>query len=361
MPYLFGRDYTRAELESRVGRLDAVGGVTPLAMQAGRGVGVRALEFDTGSGFAFTALIDRAFDVAFARYGGIPLCWRSCNDVASPAYYDPHGDAFLRTFLGGLFTTCGLTNFGPAGQDEWGEFGLHGRIDATPAENVAHQAIWDGDECMLEARGTFRETRVFGENMRLERRLRAPLGGRSLELHDEVTNDGGSRTPHMLLYHCNGGFPILAEGAELHVSHSGMRPRDAQAERALTQWSQGGPPDPNFKEQVFIHTPVTCNDGLAAAVLINPALRAGRGLALAIRFDPAQLPALFTWRMLGCGTYVMGMEPANCPTIEGRVEAGKRGTLPFLEPGETRSYDLRFDVLESSEEVAAMLARFPAP
>ncbi len=85
----------------------------------------------------------------------------------------------------------------------------------------------------------------------------------------------------------------------------------------------------------------------------------GRGLALAIRFDPAQLPALFTWRMLGYGTYVMGMEPANCPTIEGRVEAGKRGTLPFLEAGETRSYDLRFDVIDSSDELDGLLSRFP--
>lgn len=56
----------------------------------------------------------------------------------------------------------------------------------------------------------------------------------------------------------------------------------------------------------------------------------------------------------------MGMEPANCPTIEGRVEAGKCGTLPFLEPGETRTYDLCFDVLASREEVDALLHRFPA-
>ena len=55
----------------------------------------------------------------------------------------------------------------------------------------------------------------------------------------------------------------------------------------------------------------------------------------------------------------MGMEPANCPTIEGRVEAGKRGTLPFLEPGEVRSYDLEFNVLTSAEELTSILALMP--
>ena len=358
MPHLFDRDYTRAELASRVGRLDVVAGIAPVALQGGRETSVRALRFETGSGFVFTAVADRALDVAIAHYGGIPLCWRSCNDIAAPPYYDPHGEEFLRTFVGGLFTTCGLENFGPAGSDQWGSFGLHGRIDATPAQNLAYESIWQGDQCVLEARGTFRETRVFGENVRLERRLRAAVGGRALEVHDEVTNDGGRSRPHMLLYHCNGGFPILGEAAQLHVSHASMRPRDAEAEAGLAHWSRGGPPDSAFKEQVFIHEPVVCDDGLAAAVLTNPTLREGRGLALAIRFDPAQLPALFTWRMLGYGTYVMGMEPANCPTIEGRIEAEKRGTLPFLEPGETRSYDLRFEVLESHDEVAALLRRF---
>jgi hypothetical protein len=40
----------------------------------------------------------------------------------------------------------------------------------------------------------------------------------------------------------------------------------------------------------------------------------------------------------------MAAEPANCPTIEGRIEAERRGTLPMLEPGESREYELQFDV-----------------
>ena len=162
----------------------------------------------------------------------------------------------------------------------------------------------------------------------------------------------------MILYHCNGGFPILDEGAQLYVSQSQMRPRDEEAQRGLGEWNRGAPPTPGFAEQVFIHTPQRCSDGRSTVVLTNRTLREGRGLSLAIRFDPAQLPALFTWRMLGCGTYVMGMEPANCPTIEGRTEAERLGTLPFLEPGESRQYDLEFEAIEQPRTLDALLACF---
>lgn len=355
MPQLFGRHYARADLEQRVGRLDQIAGITPVELVEGRSRAVRAFEVATGSGFAFTVVADRALDVASASYEGLPLCWLSRNGVISPAYYEPRGDGFLRSFFGGLFTTCGLTNFGPPGTDQWGSFGLHGRIDTTPAEDVVHATLWEGDECTLEIRGVVRQTRVFGENLRLERCLRTTIGGNYLEVHDIVTNESGTRIPHMILYHCNGGFPLLGDASELHLSQSSMQPRDDEAKNGIDVWNHGGKPVADFAEQVFIHHPVMCADGRALALLHNTELREQRGLALAIRFDPEQLPALFTWRMLGYGTYVMGIEPANCPTIEGRLKAAERGTLPFLEPGESRRYDLNFQVLTEADEISAYL------
>lgn len=356
MAELYGREYSRAELERFTGRLDQVAGIVPLELAEGFSRGVRALAVTTGSGFAFTAIADRALDVASATFEGIPLCWRSCNAIAASAYYDPQGAAWLRTFFGGLFTTCGLTNSGPAGSDRYGTFGLHGRINAVPAEAVSYETRWQGSDCVFDVRGTMRETTIFGEELQMERLLRTRLGSNRLELHDLVTNVGSKRTPHMILYHCNGGFPILDEAGRLYVSQRGVSPRDAEAAKGLAEWDRGGLPDATFAEQVFVHEPIACADGRAAVVLDNPALRDGRGLALAIRFDLSQLPAFFSWRMLGAGTYVMGMEPGNCPTVDGRVEAEKRGTLPFLEPGETRQYDLEFEVVDRVPTREALLS-----
>jgi hypothetical protein len=353
---LFGMQLTRRQIESSIGRLDQIGGILPCELTEGRARGVRALRFATGSGLTFTSLADRGLDLAHAEYGGVPLCWRSPNGDAAPAFYDPDGDRWLRMFFGGLMTTCGLTNFGPAGRDRYGTFGLHGRIDCLPAEQVSVSRQWKGDECVLEAMGTIRQTRVFGEDLQLYRRISTRLGASSLHIEDTVTNNGFTRTPHMILYHCNGGFPILAEGAELHVSHSGMRARDAEAEKGIDVWNTVTAPEPGFAEQVFIHTPVACADGRAAVALVNRRLRAGAGLGISIHFNPQQLPALMQWRMLGEGTYVMGIEPANCPTIEGRVEAERQGTLPFLDPGESRRYELEFRVLDGREEMDDMVA-----
>lgn len=353
MPSLYGKSYTRRELEARIGRLDAVASIAERRSGSVREIAVR-----TGGGLSFTAIADRALDVALAHFDDIPLCWSSCNAIG-PGEADD-GDGFLRSFFGGLFTTCGLGSVGPAGSDEWGRFGLHGRIDSTNAEFVRCTQAWiDESTCVLEITGTVRETRVFGENFRLERRLRAYVGENRLSIHDTVTNDAGNAQPHMILYHCNAGFPILDEHARLYVSHDDVRPRDADAARGLEVWDRGGRPEPDFKEQVFIHQPVACDDGLALAVMWNPEVCSGRGLGIAIRFDPRQLPGLFTWRMLGHGTYVMAIEPANCVTIAGRVEAAKQGTLPFLQPGESRTYDLEFEVVTSLAAFERVASHLP--
>ncbi|HEY5426500.1 MAG TPA: aldose 1-epimerase family protein [Candidatus Tumulicola sp.] len=345
LPELFGREYTRSELNQRVGRLDQVAGVSPIEFDDGRARGVRAFDVRSGGGLRFTSVADRALDVCSLEFRGIPLVWHGPGGVAAPAYYEPTDDSFDRNFFGGLLTTCGLNNFGPAGHDTHGNFGVHGRVNHLPAENLATRTVWEGDRCTFEISGTISEAQMFGEDLSLHRTLCVELGANRLRMHDVVENHGGMRRPHMLLYHCNMGFPLLDAGSQLEVTHRSMRPRDEQAARGMDDWNRGGTPDPLFAEQVFVHEPLACADGYARAIMLNRSLDGGRGMALAIAYDPIALPALFTWRMLGVKTCVMGIEPANCPTIEGRIEAGKRGTLPFLEPGERRRYDLQFEVL----------------
>src|SRR5947209_4663273 len=141
--HLFGMQLTRRQIESSIGKHDQIGGILPFELTEGRARGVRALRFTTGSGLTFTSLADRALDLAHAEYCGVPLCWRSPNGDAAPSYYDPDDDRWLRMFFGGLMTTCGLTNFGPAGHDRYGSFGLHGRVDCLPAESVSYTQEWE--------------------------------------------------------------------------------------------------------------------------------------------------------------------------------------------------------------------------
>lgn len=358
MPQLFGRGYSARELDVRIGRPEQLGGVRTFAFEDGRACGVRALDVSSGAGLRLTAIADRALDVCALEFRGIPLVWHGPGGIAAPSFARSSDESFAENFFGGLFTTCGLGNFGPAGVDAYGRFGMHGRVNHLPVENLAVRTIWAGDTCTYEIAGTISEAQMFGEDLTLERVLRVELGSNRLTVLDVVSNKGGARRPHMMLYHCNMGFPLLDSHAELHVSHRSIQPRDACARSGIADWNRGGDPEPAFAEQVFLHRPVACSDGYARATMLNRSLDDDRGVALSVRFDPAQLPALFTWRMLGVRTYVMGIEPANCQTIDGRVKAGEAGTLPFLEPGERRSYELSFEVFGGHAEIERALGLF---
>ena len=170
MPKLWGRDWTRAELEERVGDMRQVGGVRLLQLDDGNERGARAAEFRTGTGFNFLVLIDRGLDISRAEYCGRALGWQSMTGDAHPAFFEPEGLGWLRTFYGGLLATCGLNWMGaPCHDEEAGpkrlgprDLGLHGRISHIPAANVQADAAWEGNDYRLWVRGKMRESLVFG-------------------------------------------------------------------------------------------------------------------------------------------------------------------------------------------------------
>ncbi len=95
-----------------------------------------------------------------------------------------------------------------------------------PRARASWNVRWDGDECCLECRGVMRQSRLFGENLVLTRRISAWLGESSLQIEDTVRNEGWEPAPFMILYHINVGFPVLDEGSRLIVPDAyGHTPR----------------------------------------------------------------------------------------------------------------------------------------
>ena len=186
--------------------------VRQVELTEGRNNGVRVAEFQTGTGFCFDVLLDRGMDIGACKYQGTALAWEASPGASHPAYYEPQGLGWLRSFHGGLIATCGLTYAGAPTVDEGKELGLHGRISNTPASAVWVDGAWHGDEYEMWALGRMRETVVFGENLTLTRRISARLGQSSLTVRDRVVNEGCSTSPFMMLYHCNFGFLWSARG-----------------------------------------------------------------------------------------------------------------------------------------------------
>jgi hypothetical protein len=174
--------------------------------------------------------------------------------------------------------------------------------------------------------------------MTLHRRITTRLGSASLRIENTVRNDGWRKEGHMILFHMNASFPLLDDGACLLVDPLNVHPRDAEAEKGLDVYDRFIAPQPDFHEQVFTLDLRPDAQGYTTASIINERSDVGHGLH--IRFRKDQLPWMMEWRQMGQGTYAVGLEPANCPTIEGRAVAEQRGTLPFLSPGEERHYDL---------------------
>lgn len=339
---LFGQELSAAELRERVGRLDQVAGVRAVVLDSGFARGARAALVTTGSGLDFTVLVDRCLDIGAVTYNGVPIGWRSSTGDVAPQFFEPEHLRFLRSFQGGLLATCGLTNVGsPQEGSELHGLGLHGRIGATPAEDVSIWQGWEGERYALRVSGTMREASVFGEKFALRRSITAWLGEAKIQVHDELTNEAFQPMPFQLLYHVNVGWPVVDEGTRIIAPTRRMAPRDGTAEAGIERWHTLDSPTPGYSEQVFYHDMEPGADGMVEVSMAPSRKDAVPGVTL--RYSAATLPRFTQWKMMGQQEYVVGLEPSNCG-VEGRAVDEAQGLLQRLEPGATASFALEFAV-----------------
>ena len=346
MVKLFGEKYTKKELLTKVGDISQIANAVQYELQDGNEKGVDMVQFNTGSGFSFNVAFSRGMDITHASQNGIPLCWRSSTGDVSPAFYEPEGLGWLRSFYGGLVTTCGMTYAGAPCEDDGKQLGLHGRVSNILTKNIQVDSYWEKDEYYLFAKGKLRETTVFGENIQLTREIKTQLGKSKLWIYDTVENLGYQKTEHMYLYHINIGFPVVDAGSELISPTVKAVPRDKEAEIGKQDYNKFSSPVPGYKEKVYYHTMKPDSKGNVTAAIVNKQFNNNKGIGIYVKYPVKHLPYFVEWKMMGQGTYVVGMEPANCK-VEGRAKFRKEGLLQFLEPGEKREYKLEIGVLEN--------------
>ena len=352
MAGLFGTQIAREALLDRVGDIAQVAGIRFMTLAEGPEAGVRIADVRTGSGLRFQVTLDRGMDISMAEYRGIPLAFRTPAGDVHPSRYDGRAKGWLRSFPGGLMTGCGMTTVGSPSVDAGEDLGQHGRLSHTESRDVASASVWDGDECTFTLAGRMRESGMFAENLVLHRVIETHLGRSVIALHDTVRNEGRASSPLMLLYHINIGWPVLDEGARLLLCARSTVPRDAEAAPGLAEARSFSGPVRGYAEQVFYHDCIPDDEGYAAVMLRNPRL----ALALLVRFRARELDRLIEWKMVGEGTYVLGIEPANC-LVEGRKAERERGTLRYLEPGEERAFEVEIAVADGENEIASLIGR----
>ena len=370
MVELNGRTYTRREIAERSGMLSQFAGVRLMELSDGVERGIRMLEFRTGSGLRFTALVDRALDIADCEFKGQAIGWNSPAGFRHPGLHEYEGEgglAWARSFSG-LLVTCGLDhilfmNEVPADTYVYSpkatvSHSLHGRVGTIPAKLTGYGEEWRGDECVLWAEGIVQQSAVFGEDLHLIRRIEADVGGNEIRISDRVVNHGFYKTPHMYCYHINVGHPVLDQGSRylapirdvVWAAHAGDNyEKQGVGYRTLSV------PKLDFHEQVWQHELGADAEGKQFVALVNDRL----GLGFEVATDKAQFPCLYEWQNLQAGQYALGIEPSTNHVL-GNNAARERGEMIWLQHGEERRYDSTFHILDGAAEIAASEARIRA-
>ena len=323
----------------------------------GTGRGTRVAWINTGTGLRYKVVLDRGMDIFDAFFNQHSLTWLSHTGITPPEPFSDRGADWLRTFGGGLLTTCGLSHVGGPEQDAYGERGLHGQISNSPAEieSIIQPDLLTG-KLDFSLTGRIKETKIFGPSLELKRTLSGVLGQPIIRIRDEVTNRGNTTVPHMLLYHFNFGWPFVDKGTRF-------------VWRGNWQAREGGINDQIFRDGYDFKTcpgPLDSHSGTGEAVAFIDVAHDGMGqctvglynaklgLAVSMRFQKEQLPWLTNWQHWGKGEYVTGLEPGTHPPI-GQAKAREQNTLLFLEPGQTRTYDLELEVLTDETVIDRIL------
>ena len=332
--------YTNDIWSDKVTNVAQVGGIESSVLDNGLGRGVRIAWFNTGTGLRFKVVIDRAMDIADAFYNQHSIAWLSHPGIMAPQPFSHKGADWLRTFGGGLVTTCGLTHVGGDEEDAHGARGVHDLISNTPAEIIS---IIQPDPARgiltMSISGIIKQSKIFGPALELKRTISATLGVAGFQMKDEIINRGNEAAPHMLLYHCNFGWPLADEGAQIFCNGE-------QTKTCPPINDQHSGPG----QEVFFIDAKANQQGECVCGIENKKI----GIAAVLKFPKKQLPWLTNWQHWAKGEYVTGIEPGTHPPI-GQAKARAEGSLLFIAPGESKQYHLEIEILHNPKRINELL------
>lgn len=332
--------------KNKISNHHQLGGIETSILDNGLGRGTRIAWINTGTGLRYKVLLDRAMDIGDAFYNEHSLAWISTLGVAPPQPFSDKGLGWLRTFGGGLLTTCGLDHVGGPENDEFGERGIHGLISNTPAEiiSILQPDIHTGN-LEFSITGLIKLVKIFGPSYQLKRTISGKLGEAKIHFHDAVINIGNATIPHMLLYHFNFGWPLADEGSEIFWNGKITKTR-GNVNTQLFEKNHGKklpdvlPEHAGAGEEVAFIDCDADNNGRVEAGIFNKEI----GFGVKMSYTKAQLPWLTNWQHFGGNEYVTGIEPGTHPPI-GQAAARETGSLIFLQPNEKKEYDLTLEII----------------
>lgn len=341
------------EEKKYVGNIDQLFQIKKVKLQEGKARGVTMLEVANRSGMQFDVNADRGMDIPYLNFNGENIGYISPCGVVAPEYFNDRDLGFLKSFTAGFLTTCGLKIAGAPCEYEGKEYGLHGNVSHTPAKGFRYELVETGGSPYIEIQGSMQDAVIFQDKLALKRNIQCRYREKEFTITDKVTNEGYKKARHMILYHCNIGYPILSPASEVYIPSSKVTPRTDHSREGLKEWHKTQQADPDYEEMCYYHKLIPDRNNLGHAAIYNPELELG--IELEIGLDT--LDHFVQWKMMGAGDYVMGLEPSNA-TIDGIGNAIDNGSMKYLEPGESAEYRLTVRILEGREAFENLKRRY---
>lgn len=323
--------------------MDYLAGAREYVLTDGPARGLRAIDVYTGSGFEFTVLPDRGMDIAHARFNGVPIAYVTKMGLRNSALCGLEGRGeFLRYFMGGLVTTCGLDNAGGECTIDGMFYPMHGRHTMTPAQDIRIERFWERDKYYIAVSGSVRLAALFHENLLMQRRIKASMGESKVVIEDIIINESGSTQQYMLMYHCNFGFPLVSPDSRVMTNHKRAAFLDDQSERLNIDRSRFVKPQGSYEQSAFtLHEPA---DTIVKSAVINPEINLGAY----VECDERQLGSFTQWIQLAEQDYVLGLEPGKNTPV-GRKKAIETGSVISIQPGEQHGTRVDIGILRDNE------------
>ena len=330
--------------------LGTYAGARLLTLEDGPERGSRIVEMRSGGGLEIEVTVDRSGDIGRLTLDGQVLSWHSPAGLTSPWLIDREGDngqGFLRGY-GGFLNTCGLDHIRQPEHDAIDcdnqkslasvYYPLHGKGTFQPCVIRGYGLVDDVAKPYVFCETEFVQGMAFVSALRLRRRIELPMGSQTLTICDSVKNVGNIPATHMLLYHFNLGFPLVAPDTRVDVGIDECV-WQSEAHDPTASFPEPTARDSN-KISVFRHVKDE------ACMTVKSPLT---GLSMQFSYPSSQLSHCQMLQMTAPGIYGLGIEPCTAGSRTRKL-AREADEMIILQPGEERKYDITLTIDKTDNE-----------
>lgn len=335
-----------------------LGGIECYTMEDGPARGVKALWVNTGSGLRYRLLADRGLDIDQAFFNADSLAYLSHRGVVRASHAYERGIDWLKSFPGGLVTSCGPFNIGAATQDEGEDLALHGAHSNTPGtiESIVQPDPANG-RFEMAVTAIFRYGRLFGPCVDLRRTVRSTLGESIIDIIDEFQNVGNIEAPHAWLLHINFGYPLLDAGSEFCYDAKRVEARgDPESKRLFAEGrNYKRVPQPLERHRgtgegfAYFYPKAQERTGKTTVAIVNSKL----SLGVAVHYNTKEFGRCGNWQHWGEREFVAALEPMS-GGVEGRDKDRERGWMQTLAAGARKTYRYQLEVVTERKGIEAL-------